>query len=140
MDLYEDNTLPQSYALLELPGLCEGSLKVVIANDMLTVEGVRDSPLRARLNEIIQSRGATAGREGHSIPLFTLSDEKYRSRELNFGIFRRQVQLPPGTQARDVRHELKDGMLLVTWPCLRSPETDMPASPLATAKTVSVSA
>jgi len=140
MDLYQDESLPSAYALFEVPGIAKESLKVIIMNSTLTIEGVRDSPLRTRLNEILQSRLASSDKEGRSVPLFTLSDEKYRGRELNFGIFCRQVQLPPGTQARDVRHELKDGMLLVTWPCPKFPTTDMPSSPISTTKTVSVSA
>lgn len=98
MDLYQDDNLPSSYALIELPGINEECLRVDVSNDLLTVEGVRGPPLRSRLNEILRARART--NESHNIPKFTLADEKYLGRELNFGIFRRKIQLPAGTKVR----------------------------------------
>ena len=98
MDLYQDENLPYFYALIELPGITRDSLKVDVQNDTLTVEGVRGPPLRARLNETL--RGRIKARDTRDIPEFALSDEKYLGRELNFGYFRRQVELPAGTKVR----------------------------------------
>ncbi|KAH8101745.1 hypothetical protein BXZ70DRAFT_931753 [Cristinia sonorae] len=129
MDLFQDDALPSTYAIFEIPGVSERSIKVDVEDGLLTIEGMRGPPLRARLNDIIRSRVAVD--EDRCIPEFTLAEEKYRARELNFGIFRRKVQLPPGVKASDVRHELRDGMLLVTWPTGCTPTAISPVVNLA---------
>lgn len=101
MDLYQDDALPASYAIFELPGVGEGSLRVDVLNDILTIEGKRGPPLRARLNETLRSRARASS--PCSIPEFTLADGKYTERELNFGVFRRVVKLPAGTSVSGLR-------------------------------------
>lgn len=110
MDLYQDDSLPSTYALFELPGIGEESLRVDVQNDKLTVEGARGPPLRTRLNETLRSRAKAANAQ--FIPEFTLSDEKYLGRELNFGYFRRQVELPAGTKVRVIRVRINFVLIL----------------------------
>lgn len=40
----------------------------------------------------------------------------YMVRELKFGTFRREITMPPGVEAREIKAELSEGMLLLSWP------------------------
>ena len=99
MDLYDDESLPQVTALLELPGIAREDMSVVVRDGKLIVSGQRNNPLASRLRTNTRStRGAEAriAREGTPLP----RDAKYRNRELRWGRFRREIDIPAGTQVR----------------------------------------
>lgn len=93
MDLYDDEASPDVAAMLELPGVDRDSLSLKIQGGKLVIHGERASPLSARLQQGRRALNLTPG--------------KYKTRELKFGSFHREIDIPEGI---DVRR-----------PCLLSP-------------------
>lgn len=75
----------------EVPGVKPGDIDISVTDDVLTIKGSR--------------KEATEEREG-----------EYVRKESTYGSFERQVMLPQGVQASDIRAEYHDGILEVTVP------------------------
>ncbi|EKM56684.1 uncharacterized protein PHACADRAFT_183285 [Phanerochaete carnosa HHB-10118-sp] len=104
MDLYDDEALPNVSAMLELPGVSRHTLSLQVQGDKLIVQGERASPLAFKLQE------AAAGRQT------SVASQKFKVRELKFGSFRREIDVPVGIDTTQITAELCDGMLLISWP------------------------
>ena len=87
MDLYDDETSPTIAAMLELPGVDRRNLSLRVQGTKLIVHGERGSPLAARAQH-----DTPAQRDMH------LSPENYKIRELKFGYFHREIDIPAGTE------------------------------------------
>ena len=98
MDLYDDEDLPHISAILELPGIGREDMSVLVREGKLIVTGERSSPLPSRMRQHTRSLRGAEARRTQSAPM--LQDIKYRSRELKFGRFRREIDIPVGTQVR----------------------------------------
>jgi len=44
------------------------------------------------------------------------ASQKYKVRELKFGSFHREIDMPVGIDTTQITAELSDGMLLICWP------------------------
>ncbi|ETW75757.1 hypothetical protein HETIRDRAFT_243346, partial [Heterobasidion irregulare TC 32-1] len=88
-------------ALLELPGLAREDVQIGLAPcrftraPQLTISGRARAPFPP---------GAADERDGRA----------HTTRERKYGPFVRRLHVPPGTQARDVGAEMRDGVLIVT--------------------------
>ncbi|KAI0263028.1 hypothetical protein BC834DRAFT_828108, partial [Gloeopeniophorella convolvens] len=85
-------------AMLELPGVAQGDLSVTLATEPYT-----------------HARQITIA--GRSRPPFVEPGPEERERakrERKFGDFLRRLQVPPHTQATDIKAEMKDGVLVLT--------------------------
>ena len=114
MDLYDDETVPYVTAMLELPGVSREDISVVVRDGKLVVTGQRRSPLASRLRAInTQTSGETTGNAsittgatpagaGASVETAEhgLNPVKYRTRELKFGKFHREIDIPDSTDVR----------------------------------------
>lgn len=87
MDLYDDDTSPHVAAMLELPGVDRQNLSLRVQGGKLVVHGERSSPLAARIQH-----EAVAQRDMH------FSAENFKIRELKFGSFHREIDIPAGTE------------------------------------------
>ena len=87
MDLYDDDESPNIAAMLELPGVDRRNLSLRVQGTKLIVHGERGSPLAARVQH-----EAPAQRDTH------LSAENYKIRELKFGHFHREIDIPAGME------------------------------------------
>lgn len=105
MDLYDDETQTRITAMLELPGVARDNMSVVVRDEKLVVTGTRNSPLAARLNSPTPPQDARASRQNSDadVPVVEeVNPAKYRFRELKFGRFRREIDIPAGTQVRSL--------------------------------------
>lgn len=104
MDLYDDETQTRVTAMLELPGVARDNMSVVVRDEKLVVTGTRNSPLAARLGSPTPPQDARSSRQDNSnadVPVVEqVNPAKYRFRELKFGRFRREIDIPAGTQVR----------------------------------------
>lgn len=113
MDLYDDEDQPHVAAMLELPGVDRRNLTLHVESGKLVVHGERGSPLSARMLAI-----------GSAAP-GTFTPRHFKMRELKFGSFHREIDIPDGIETKHINAELNNGMLLITWP--RKPESgDVP--------------
>lgn len=85
MDLYDDETSPTIYAMLELPGVSHDNLSVRVQAGWLIVDGRRGSPLMDR----IPLRGLNRNAEENDSP-----SSGFKLKELKYGVFHREIQLP----------------------------------------------
>ncbi|PCH37516.1 hypothetical protein WOLCODRAFT_29156 [Wolfiporia cocos MD-104 SS10] len=120
MDLYDDPSYPWILATLELPGLKQEDISVRIEDNQLIVQGER--------------RFANMGGGPHGpsppdehivlVPGAAVSPmpRGYAVHEIKYGVFRREIGLPLGTQARHVQASLSEGMLKMSWP--RNPQAE----------------
>ncbi|KIP05626.1 hypothetical protein PHLGIDRAFT_119658 [Phlebiopsis gigantea 11061_1 CR5-6] len=104
MDLYDDATSPIIAAMLELPGVDRRNLSLRVQGSKLVVHGERAAPLAARLPQ-----DSAAQRDAHLSP-------NYKIRELKFGSFHREIDVPAGIETSDITAEMTDGMLYISWP------------------------
>ncbi|RPD52475.1 HSP20-like chaperone [Lentinus tigrinus ALCF2SS1-7] len=102
MDLCDDPNNPYITAMLEVPGMKAEHLSVRIEHGRLIVEGERTADAVSPESEVA-----------------TLA--LYPVRELKYGKFRREINLPAGVNAVHVRSTLVEGMLTISWP--RDPAT-----------------
>ena len=106
MDLYDDETQSRITAMLELPGVARDNMSVVVRDGKMIVTGTRNSPLAARLSGPStrgpqSSRATQPDNNDSEIPIVEqVNPAKYRFRELKFGRFRREIDIPVGTQVR----------------------------------------
>jgi HSP20 family protein len=84
MDLYDDEDSPKVYAMLELPGVERNTLTLRVQGTKLIVHGERGSPLLSKLQQ-------SSNRD------LSLAPAKYKVRELKFGSFRRELDIPAST-------------------------------------------
>ena len=89
MDLYDDEASPNIAAMLELPGVDRRDLSLRVQGTKLIVHGERASPLAARLQQ-----DSVAQRDA------LLSSPNYKIRELKFGSFHREIDIPAGIEVR----------------------------------------
>ena len=87
MDLYDDEDSPNIYAMLELPGVDRNTLSLRVLDRKLVIHGERASPLSKKLMESAQ--------QNTSFP-----PDKYKIRELKFGSFHRELDIPAGIDVR----------------------------------------
>lgn len=113
MDLCDDQNLPRIFAAIELPGVERESLTLQIVNDKLCVEGQRATPLKQILSGYPPANVSTLYRSPSrpQHPSISITNEnghniednqtpRYTTRELAFGKFKREIQLPQGTTVR----------------------------------------
>ncbi|KAI0767278.1 hypothetical protein C8Q74DRAFT_1279301 [Fomes fomentarius] len=133
MDLYDDPGNPEVTAMLEVPGMKADQLSLRIENGRLIVEGERVCPRLHTSNS--DTRDANSAPEPRADATAESAPATlYPTRELKYGKFRREINLPPGVNATHVRSMLAEGMLTITWP--RNPAatggsaaTDLPGHP-----------
>ncbi|KAI0931287.1 hypothetical protein AcW1_001266 [Taiwanofungus camphoratus] len=105
MDLHENPQTNLVEATFELPGLRKEDVNIDVHNNRLTVSGE---------HKIAEER----------------DENGYAVRERRVGRFSRTLQLPPGTNAGDIKAAMENGVLTVTFPR---------ASPEAAPKRITVS-
>ncbi|GJE86324.1 Hsp20/alpha crystallin family protein [Phanerochaete sordida] len=113
MDLYDDAALPHVSAMLELPGVDRRTLSLQVQGAKLVVHGERASPLAAKLHGAAGAGGA--GVQGAAATTAAVP-HMFKTRELKFGSFHREIDVPVGIDTNQITAELSDGMLLITWP------------------------
>ena len=86
MDLYDDEDQTHVAAMLELPGVDRRDLTLHVENGKLVVHGERGSPLSARMLAI-----------GSAAP-DTFTPHHFKMRELKFGSFHREIDIPSGIE------------------------------------------
>jgi len=91
MDLHEDTSGNRVTAWFELPGLNKSDVSLDVHNNVLTVSG--ESRLTPNLDE-----------SGFAV------------RERRFGKFSRSIALPQGIKPEDIKAEMANGVLVVTFP------------------------
>jgi len=91
MDLHEDQTSNLVTATFELPGLTKEDVHIDVLNDVLTISG-----------EVKKSENYT--QDGWAV------------RERRFGKFSRSIQLPQGVKEGEIKANLENGILNVTFP------------------------
>ena len=108
MDLCDDPASPFITAMLEVPGMKADQLSVRIENGQLIVEGRRNGPSLHASALPIPAQSASHARppsdpnqaEGGADPMSAAEDAAlaalYPVRELKYGKFRREIQLPTG--------------------------------------------
>ncbi|KAK7683772.1 hypothetical protein QCA50_013148 [Cerrena zonata] len=136
MDLCDDENMPRIFAAIELPGIERDSLTLQVINEKLCVEGQRAMPLKHVLsgypypnrNGSYQSLSRSQlppisiiNEHGQEIENHDQTTPRYTTRELAFGKFKREIELPQGTISTQVTADLVEGMLYVSWP--RNPQT-----------------
>lgn len=128
MDLCDDPENTHIVAMLEVPGMKPEQLSVRIEGARLIVEGERTGPALHTRNQTTSQTTARAfpppGSEPNSaapaadsevaVPPPELS--LYPVRELKYGKFKREIDLPAGVNATHVRSMLVEGMLTISWP------------------------
>lgn len=87
MDLYDDAELPNVYAMLELPGITPDNISVQVYQGKLVVTGYRGSPLLEHFH-----RDKTLG--GHNRQAGGAPSLSFKTKELKFGRFHREIVLP----------------------------------------------
>lgn len=87
MDLYDDDHSPIIHALLELPGVTLDNIDVKVRDNVLVVTGRRGPPLLDRLDR----GGSLGGRNDQPEGSITSA---FKVKELKFGAFRREINLP----------------------------------------------
>ncbi|PIL33962.1 hypothetical protein GSI_03670 [Ganoderma sinense ZZ0214-1] len=128
MDLCDDPGSAQIVAMLEVPGMKPEQLSVRIEGGRLIVEGERTGPhLHTRNHDQTtvtpqtditlpaepgSSSAAPLNPEGPGPPLTAV----YPVRELKYGKFRREIDLPADVGATHVHSVLVEGMLTISWP------------------------
>ncbi|KAF9447946.1 small heat shock protein [Macrolepiota fuliginosa MF-IS2] len=98
MDLHEDTEKNVVTAIFELPGIKKEDVHIDINNNRLTVWAEN------KMSEEHEENG-------------------YAIRERRFGKFTRTLQLPSGTQDKDIKASMENGVLSVTFPKVGSEET-----------------
>lgn len=93
LDLKENADTNTVTATIELPGVKPEDIRVDVQNDRLTVSGETES-------------SSTETREGGN----------YVVRERSYGSFSRTLVLPPGTKPEDIKANLDNGVLRITFP------------------------
>lgn len=91
MDLYENADKNLMTATFELPGLSKDKVQIDVQNGNLSVSG------ECSMSSEQQEQG-------------------FAVKERRFGKFVRTVKLPEGTQAKDVKASMENGVLTVTYP------------------------
>ncbi|KAI0826198.1 HSP20-like chaperone [Irpex lacteus] len=120
MDLYDDDQSPTIYAMLELPGVSRENISVKVQGGLLIVDGRRGSPLLERINSL-ERNAANGGGRTHAA---------FKTKELKYGEFHREITLPEGCTTEEINAEMTDGMLLLSWPRLpRTPARIAYATP-----------
>ncbi|EJF61852.1 hypothetical protein DICSQDRAFT_15894, partial [Dichomitus squalens LYAD-421 SS1] len=93
MDLCDDPANTHITAMLEVPGMKPEQLSV-------RIEGGRLIPTQNASSE----------------PETSTPQPLYPVQELKYGKFRREIDLPVGVNASDIRSSLVEGMLTIQWP------------------------
>ena len=83
MDLYDDAASPNVYAMLELPGVERDTLILKVQGNKLIVHGERASPLSKKLQPATNQDTSC-------------TPENFTVRELKFGSFHRELEIPAG--------------------------------------------
>ncbi|KAM5531377.1 hypothetical protein V8D89_014970 [Ganoderma adspersum] len=124
MDLCDDPENTNIVAMLEVPGMKPEQLSVRIEGTRLIIEGERTGPL-------LHSRNQTTAQTTRVSPLPASEPNSaappdpeapapppsvYPVRELKYGKFKREIDLPAGVNATHVRSTLVEGMLTISWP------------------------
>jgi len=91
MDLHESSDKNIMTATFELPGLKKEDVQIDVHNNRLTVSG---------------ERGVSEER----------NEDGYAIRERRFGKFSRTLPLPIGTKTEEIKAEMENGVLTVTFP------------------------
>ncbi|KAF4615128.1 hypothetical protein D9613_003150 [Agrocybe pediades] len=97
MDLHEDSNKNVVRATFELPGLKKEDVNIDVSNNRLTISG------ESKISDQHEEKG-------------------YVVKERRYGKFSRTLNLPPGVKDEQIKAELKDGLLTVTFPKAGSPE------------------
>ncbi|CCM00462.1 uncharacterized protein FIBRA_02495 [Fibroporia radiculosa] len=97
MDLHEDSEANTMRAMFELPGLSKENVQIGVQNGVLSVAG-------------------ECKEEGER------DEGGYKVRERRFGKFQRAIPLPQGVKSEDIKANMQDGILTVTYP-KSTPET-----------------
>ncbi|KAE9405508.1 hypothetical protein BT96DRAFT_1015494 [Gymnopus androsaceus JB14] len=104
-ELFEDPASNLVTASFELPGVRKHEIDLHLREGYLVVEGERRRPD----NEHVSSSSREAADA-------IASRREFRVQELRYGKFERRIPVPPGTQDADIKAEVAEGMLKVTWP------------------------
>ncbi|KAI6101335.1 small heat shock protein [Pisolithus sp. B1] len=99
LDLQENTDTNTVTAAIELPGVKPEDIRVDVQNDRLTVSG--------------ETSSAETRDEGN-----------YVVRERSYGSFSRTLVLPPGTKPEDIKANLDNGVLRITFP--KAPSDQLP--------------
>ncbi|KAI0252283.1 HSP20-like chaperone [Lactifluus subvellereus] len=91
LDIYHDDKSNTVTATFEVPGMQKEDVTIDVHNNILTVSG-----------ETQQSTDR--------------NEEGYSLRERRYGRFSRSVSLPPGVKNEDIRANIVNGVLTVTFP------------------------
>ncbi|TBU59831.1 hypothetical protein BD310DRAFT_924320 [Dichomitus squalens] len=129
MDLCDDPANTHITAMLEVPGMKPEQLSVRIEGGRLIVEGNRPGPYLHGDHSITNPNTHPLSSE----PTQNASSEHetstphplYPVQELKYGKFRREIDLPVGVNASDIRSSLVEGMLTIQWP--RNPPSTVAA-------------
>ena len=137
MDLCDDESLPRIFAAIELPGIERSTLALQIVNDRLHVEGQRAMPLKTILSGYPYPNASgykSPSRAQH--PSISITNERgseireevsstvhYTTRELAFGKFTRDIELPQGTTVRTTHNLLYPNFIMILISLIRSRAT-----------------
>ncbi|KAI0718572.1 hypothetical protein C8T65DRAFT_706755 [Cerioporus squamosus] len=113
MDLCDDPGNPYITAMLEVPGMKAEHLSVRIEHGRLIVEGERTGP-HLHISGNASANSSSEPRADAESETATLA--LYPVRELKYGKFRREINIPTGVNAVHVRSTLVEGMLTISWP------------------------
>ncbi|KAF9558624.1 small heat shock protein [Agrocybe pediades] len=91
MDLHEDNEKNLVTATFELPGLAKDNIAIDVQNNRLTVAA------ESKQSSDFEENG-------------------YAVRERRFGKFSRTLQLPTGIKPEDIKANMENGLLTITFP------------------------
>ncbi|KAI1792387.1 hypothetical protein LXA43DRAFT_972539 [Ganoderma leucocontextum] len=121
MDLCDDPENTHIVAMLEVPGMKPEQLSVRIEGSRLIIEGERTGPLHARNQTTMQTTRLFPPSEPNSAAppdpeASAPPPSLYPVRELKYGKFKREINLPAGVNATHVRSTLVEGMLTISWP------------------------
>jgi HSP20 family protein len=97
IDCYRTSDPPQLVVLVELPGVSPDSISLVVADGMLQVSGERVRPKS--------------------------SGQVYQQMELDYGIFRRQIQLGDDVDATRAQATYEHGLIRIVAPIAEPPRS-----------------
>ncbi|KAM6501103.1 HSP20-like chaperone [Amanita muscaria] len=116
MDIMDDPNSRKVVAVFELPGVRSDELTVSVHDGVMHLNGKRSArtPQEYGIRPTFQDDST----EQNGAPV---NETQYKTQELRYGLFKREVVLPEGVKEKDVTATLKDGLLIVTWPLPADP-------------------